>query len=183
MMLFKKKIEQSEAISRFLSDTARHVSQQWGWVTAEISAGIPESLAVRSGLLEENATQLAVLIATCGVSLQAVRNLLPLDHAQSICDETCAVVAAVYNDDCPALLLASIDRDWNQALAEHRSPMQSLGAIMFNALELDDMLEHDGQQIINPVAVLTLGSVPVRLARGSHGSWWKTCLATFRLVA
>jgi hypothetical protein len=182
-MLFKKKIEQSEAIGRFLSDTASHVNQQWEWVTAEISAGIPESLAVRSDLLEQNATQLAVLVATCGVGLQAVRNLLPLDHAQSICDGTCAVVTAVYNDDHPALLLANIDQDWNQALREHRNPMQSLGALMFRALDLDDMLEHNGQQIINPVAAVVLGSVPVRLACGSHGSWWKNCLATFRLVA
>jgi|GEM_PF-2471714 len=183
-MLFKKKRNESEAIGAFLRDTASHVSERWEWAAAEIGAGIPNSLAACPDLLEQRATQLTVLMATCGVGLQAVRNILPPDHAQSICDGTCAVVEAVYANEQPALLLAAIDRDWNQALTEHRNPMQSLGALMFNTLDLDDTLGDGGQQIINPVATLSLGSVPVRLACGSDGSaWWKTCLGTFRLVA
>ncbi|HZL25037.1 MAG TPA: hypothetical protein VFC39_00750 [Acidobacteriaceae bacterium] len=182
-MLFKRKMEQSQAISTFLRDTASHVNQQWEWAAAEIGAGIPKSLASRPDLLGRNATQVAVLIATYGVGLQAVRNLLPSDQAQSICDGACAVLEAVYADEYPALLLAAIDRDWNQAITEQRNPMQSLGVLLFHAMDLDDRLAHDGQQIINPVALLALGSVPVRLACGSHGDWWKRCLGTFRLIA
>jgi len=187
MTLFgKPKVDQSQAIARFVDDTARVVNDQWEWAVAELGQAIPKTLAARPNLLDLGTTRLIFVLATYAVGLQAVRQLFPNNRAQLIIDCTMAAVEAAYPDENAALLLAEFDREWNTDPSNRQNPSFGLGAVIFNLLRLEDTLQENGKTVMNPVAVVASSSIPVRLAvggpKGSGKAWWKMCHDEFDIL-
>lgn len=185
-LLFCRLSEGNLASAPDFSTSHTVVNEEWNWVVSELEGVLAKTLTLRPDILELRTTRLIVVVATYAVGLQAARQLFPEERAQIIVDCTMAAVEAAYSDANAALLLAELDREWNKSLASQQNPLYAVGGVLFNLLRLEETMQDNGKTIMNPVAVITLSSIPVRLAgggpRGSGQAWWKMCHDEFDIL-
>lgn len=71
-----------------------------------------------------------------------------------------------------------IDDRWRECLEAKENPMEAIGLTLYEALELDQTTELNGQHFIDPLLLLGLSAIPLQMGTG----WWKAFLARNRVV-
>ena len=158
------------AVSAFLEATLRDTHAKWPMVREDLRFMLAVSLAERPSLLEESQTRAYFTLARIAVEMQALRNLLPDDTGWRVTD---TIVRNLVSD--PTLgqhalaFITAFDSRWSAALGKGVNPTPMIGLTICEFLDLDETIEIDGEEQLNPVVLSGLSSIPILLGVG----WWK----------
>lgn len=159
----------------FVESMMRDVQASWPALRANLALMAPDTLGERPTMLDDPWTMHAITLARIGVEMQAVRNLLPTELAARVVDEVFVVLDYFARSDSrSAALVHALDERWASATERGVDPTKLIGLTLFEYLDLVEMVELNGEGIINPVQLSGLSSLPIQMGLG----WWKRFLQT-----
>ncbi|MEP7001531.1 MAG: hypothetical protein ABI969_13685 [bacterium] len=169
------RVSPDEASMLFVESMMRDVQASWPAVRSSLALIIPDTLEERPALLDDPWTMHAITLARIGVEMQAVRHLLPTDVATRVLDELFVLLDYfARSDGRAAALVRTLDQRWTRATGCGANPTNVIGLTLFEYLDLDELIDVDGEEVINPVQLTGLSSVPIQMGLG----WWKQFLHT-----
>ena len=159
----------------FVESMVHDSKQAWPEVRADLAIIVADALSTRPTLLDEHWTFHAIALARVGVEMQAVRNLLPASDANRVVDEIFNVLDDISRADRRnASLVRDLDERWTRATTRGVNPTGMIGLTLHDYLDLEELIQVNGEEVINPAVLVGLSSLPMRPGLG----WWKQYLTT-----
>jgi len=171
----KPTIDEHHLAYKFMTEIMHGVQENWGTIVAEIR---PTPLPPTKKL-DGQRPQFYFGLAVTAVGVQALPNLFSPDQALRLHAHVFAMAGTAGETGNVAVrVLKSCEEAWTRPATASERPWTNVAGVLFDLLDLDDIIELPGGRYKNPHVLMAMGIAVMTF----EGGWWKNAAAQYRVV-